>query len=557
MNEKILICVAWPYANGSLHIGQTAGAYIPADIFARYHRAKGNDVLMVSGSDSHGTPVTLTAEDLGISPKEVFQKYHQEFVKNWEELGITFDLFTSTHTKNHQKVAQDIFLKLYEKKLIYKDFMTQPFCEQDQRFLADRYVNGTCPKCNDKNARGDQCDNCGITLDPKDLIDMKCKLCDSTPKLKKTEHFFLKLSNFQDTLLSWLETKDTWKPNVKNFSMSYIKSGLKDRPITRDIEWGIPVPLKNYENKKLYVWFEAVIGYLSASIEWSDNQSSEISWKDFWKSSAKSYYFMGKDNIPFHSIIWPAILMGYDNLNLPHDIPANEYLNIEGSKQSTSRNWAVWLPEYLSLYDPDPLRYAIASNMPENSDSDFSWQEYTRANNDELVATYGNLVNRVMTLTHKNFEGKIPKPGPLDNDSIALLNTCNQKFVEISENIEKCKFRSGLEKAMALAKSANQYLDHKEPWKTIKNDIESTQTTIWTCLSVINCLKVVLYPYLPFSSQQLHKMLGFTDNQESSIKWSWDKNLLPPGIQLEKSAPLFKKLDDSIIETETKKIGKN
>ena len=258
MNEKILICVAWPYANGSLHIGQTAGAYIPADIFARYHRAKGNDVLMVSGSDSHGTPVTLTAEDLGISPKEVFQKYHQEFVKNWEELGITFDLFTSTHTKNHQKVAQDIFLKLYEKKLIYKDFMTQPFCEQDQRFLADRYVNGTCPKCNDKNARGDQCDSCGITLDPKDLIDMKCKLCDSTPKLKKTEHFFLKLSNFQDTLLSWLETKDTWKPNVKNFSMSYIKSGLKDRPITRDIEWGIPVPLKNYENKKLYAVSDAV-----------------------------------------------------------------------------------------------------------------------------------------------------------------------------------------------------------------------------------------------------------------------------------------------------------
>jgi len=557
MNEKILICVAWPYANGSLHIGQTAGAYIPADIFARYNRSKGNKVLMVSGSDSHGTPVTLTAENLGITPEEVFQKYHNEFVKNWEQLGITFDLFTSTHTQNHQNVAQDIFLKLYEKKLIYKDYMIQPFCEQDQRFLADRYVTGTCPKCNDVNARGDQCDNCGITLDPKDLIDMKCKLCDSTPKLTKTEHFFLKLSYFQDTLLSWLETKNDWKPNVKNFSMAYIKSGLKDRPITRDIEWGIPVPLKDYENKKLYVWFEAVIGYLSASIEWSNNQSSEISWEDFWKSSAKSYYFMGKDNIPFHSIIWPAILMGYGNLNLPYDIPANEYLNIEGSKQSTSRNWAVWLPEYLSLYDPDPLRYAVASNMPENSDSDFSWKEYIRANNDELVATYGNLVNRVMILTHKNFEGKIPKPGILDTDSIALLTNCSQKFIEISESIEKCKFRSGLEKAMALAKSANQYLDHKEPWKTIKIDIEATQTTIWTSLSVINCLKVVLYPYLPFSSQQLHKMLGFKENHENSIKWSWDKNLMIPGTNLEQTVPLFKKLDDSIIETETKKIGKN
>ena len=393
MPERILVAVAWPYANGSLHLGQTVGAYLPPDIFARYHRLKGNDVLMVSGSDSHGTPVTLQAENLGIAPEEVYGRYHAEFLDNWKRLGISFDLFTSTHTDNHAAVAQDMFLKLYENGYIYKGAMSQPYCETDGRFLADRYVEGTCPHCGYDGARGDQCDSCGRTLDPHELIGMKCGLCGNPPVIRETEHFFLKLSAFEDRLLEWVRAQDHWKPNVRNFSIGYLEGGLHDRAITRDIEWGVPVPLDGYEGKRIYVWFEAVIGYLSASIEWARNRGEEAKWRDYWQKDCRAYYFMGKDNIPFHTVIWPAMLMGYGGLNLPYDVPANEYLNLEGLKLSTSRNWAVWLPDYLDRYEPDPLRYVLAASMPETSDSDFSWREYVRRNNDELVATYGNLVN--------------------------------------------------------------------------------------------------------------------------------------------------------------------
>ena len=554
MSERILVAVAWPYANGSSHIGHVAGVYIPADIFARYHRLKGNEVLMVSGSDSHGTPVTLEAEKRGVPPEEVFGQYHAEFLDNWKRLGITFDLFTSTHTENHEAVAQDMFLRLHDSGYIYKDVMTQPFCETDGRFLADRYVEGTCPNCGFDAARGDQCDNCGRTLDPQDLINIACGLCGNTPVFRDTEHFFLKLSAFQDQLKEWVAGQDHWRPNVRNFTLGYLKEGLHDRAITRDIDWGITIPLDGYEGKRIYVWFEAVIGYLSASIEWAKSNGDGDTWKSFWQDDCRAYYFMAKDNIPFHTMIWPAMLMGYGGLNLPYDVPANEYLTLEGKPFSTSRNWAVWLPDYLDTYEPDPLRYVLAASMPETSDSDFSWREYVRANNDELVATYGNLVHRVLTMSYRNFDAQVPQAGDLDGASTQLLDDAGLRFQEAGANIEACRFRAALRSAMALAQAANRYLDRKAPWQAIKADKPGAATTLWTGLTVINCLKIALYPFLPFSSQKLHEMLGFHGEVQQQ-GWTWEPDMLKAGQALKEPAPLFAKLDEAIIEHETERIG--
>ena len=554
MSERILVAVAWPYANGSIHMGQVAGAYIPADIFARYHRMAGNDVLMVSGSDSHGTPVTLEAEKRGVPVEEVFGEYHAQFLEDWRRLGISFDLFTSTHTDNHFAVAQEMFLKLRENGYIYLDTTLQPFCETDKRFLADRYVEGKCPHCGFDGARGDQCDNCGRTLDPHQLIDMKCKICGNEPIIRETEHFFIKLSAFEDQLLEWVRGHEEWKPNVRNFSIGFLEGGLHDRAITRDINWGVPVPLEGYDDKRIYVWFEAVIGYLSASKQWSDEIGEPDRWKDFWQRESKSYYFMGKDNIPFHTMIWPAMLMGHGDLNLPHNVPANEYLNLDGKQFSTSRNWAVWLPDYLDRYEPDPLRYVLSATMPETSDSDFSWEEYVRRNNDELVATYGNLVHRVMTMSYRNFDGKVPQPGELDPAALALLAEAAERLGDAGRSIEACRFRAGLESAMTLARSCNVYLDQKAPWKALKTDREDAATTLWVALSVINCLKTALNPYLPFSSEKLHKMLGFEGSAQEQ-GWSWERDTVRPGQALGEPKPLFLKLDDSIVQEETERIG--
>ena len=396
MAERIYIGVAWPYANSPLHLGQIAGAYLPPDIFARYHRTRGDDVLMVSGSDQHGTPITIRAEQEGRLPSEIASKYHQQFLELWLKLGISFDLYTSTGTANHAEVAQDIFLTLLKKGYIYKATVEQPYCSQCRRFLPDRYIEGSCPYCQFDGARGDQCDDCGKPLNASELIGPHCRVCGAAPQFKKTEHFFLKLSAFEDRLLAWVREQRHWRPNVLNFTRRYLEDGLKDRAITRDIDWGVPLPLDGYEGKRLYVWFEAVIGYLSASKEWARKSGDEGKWRLFWQEKAKNYYFLGKDNIPFHTIIWPAMLLGYGGLNLPYDVPANEYLTIEGSKLSSSRNRAVWLSDYLALYDPDPLRYFLSVNMPETGDTAFSWREFVRRNNDELVATYGNLVQRML-----------------------------------------------------------------------------------------------------------------------------------------------------------------
>ncbi len=554
MTERILVAVAWPYANGSIHIGQVAGAYLPADIFARYHRMKGSDVLMVSGSDAHGTPVTLTAEQRGVTPEQVYTEYQAEFLDNWGRLGITFDLFTTTHTENHQQVAQDIFSRLHDKGHIYKSTMEMPYCGTDNRFLADRYVEGECPHCAYDGARGDQCDNCGRTLDPRDLKGITCRICGATPEFSDTEHFFIRLTAFEDTLLEWARKQEHWKSNVKNFTISFLEGGLRDRAITRDIDWGVPLPLDGYDGKRIYVWFEAVIGYLSASIEWAKNRGEPDRWEDFWKSDGRSYYFMGKDNIPFHTIIWPALLLGYGGLNLPYDVPANEYMNLEGFKLSTSRNWAIWLPEYLDRYDPDPLRYVIAAGMPETSDSDFSWREYVRRNNDELVATYGNLVHRVLTMVNRNFDGVAPDPGQLDEASEALLDEARERFAQCSASLEAVRLRLALNTAMGLAQAANRYLEQAAPWRSVREDKAKAGAALWTGLAVIDCLKTLLYPFIPFSSERLHTMLGF-EGRVTEAGWAWDPTATVPGRRISSPEPLFAKLDEAVVESEAQRLG--
>ena len=554
MPENILVCAAWPYANGSIHLGHVAGCYLPADIFARYHRLKGNNVLMVSGSDAHGTPVTITAEANGSTPEEVASSYQEEFLQDWKDLGISFDLFTSTHTDNHFSVSQDIFLKLYEKDFIYKDIMSQPYCEDHQRFLADRYVEGICPHCDSEGARGDQCDACGNTLDPKDLINIRHRDCTYTPVFKDTEHFFLRLSVFEKQLLDWTRKQDHWKPNVKNFTVGFLEGGLKDRAITRDITWGVPVPIPGYESKRIYVWFEAVIGYLSASIEAGDQFGNPNLWIDFWKGNSRSFYFMGKDNIPFHTVIWPAMLLAYEGYNLPYDVPANEYVNMESQKISTSRNWVINLKDAVQRYDPDPIRYTLSAIMPETSDSNFTWEEFVRRNNDELVATFGNLVNRVLSMIHRNFDGQVPKRGNIGNSEIKLNKLAETTLISVSESIESCKFREGLAHCMSLAREVNRYLDEKAPWTAIKSDIDSASTTLNISVNIINCLKTVLHPYLPFSTQALQEMLGLAGEVEKN-DWSWNPQEVPDDHKLGEVKRLFDKLEDSIAEAELSRLS--
>jgi methionyl-tRNA synthetase len=552
MSERILVAVAWPYANGPLHLGHIAGAYLPADIFARYHRAVGNEVLMVSGSDQHGTPIALKAEQEKKTPAEIATFYHQQFLESWQRLGISFDLFTTTGTANHAKVAHDIFLTLLDKGYIYKSTVSQPYCPRCQRFLPDRYIEGTCPYCHFSGTRGDQCDGCGKPLNPAELINPYCRLCAATPQFKDSEHFFFRLSAFQDRLSAWAGEQGQWRPNVYALTQRYLKEGLRDRAITRDIDWGVPVPIDGFSGKRIYVWFEAVIGYLSATKEWAKSRGDEEGWRSFWEEGAKSYYFIGKDNIPFHTLIWPAMLMGYGGLNLPYDVPANEFLTIEGRKLSTSRNWAVWLPDYLSRYEPDPLRYLLSINMPETSDTDFSWREFVRRNNDELVATYGNLAHRVLTFVYHRFNGCIPQPGEFDSHSQALIDKAEDTLNTMAGLLYRCHFREAMRSAMSLAQEANRYLDEKSPWKIIEQDRQASATALYVVLSVLSCLKTALYPFLPFSSQRLHQLLGFDGDVKDD---GWKLHLPLSGRELPSPTPLFVKLEEKLIEEETGRLG--
>lgn len=551
MSERIFIGVAWPYANGPLHLGHIAGAYLPADIFARYHRLKGDKVLMVSGSDQHGAPITIRAEQESTTPQEVVAKYHQQFIDCWKKLGISFDLFTTTGTLNHTQVTHDIFLTLLNKGYIYKDKMLQAYCPKCQRVLPDRYLEGTCPYCGFTKARGDECDACGKPLNSWELKDLRCYLCSTPPRFESSEHFFLRLSSFQDKLTAWIKEQAHWRHNVLSTTWKFLGEGLKDRAITRDLDWGVVVPQSGFERKRIYVWFEAVIGYLSASKEWAKLQGDDTAWQAFWQDDAKSFYFIGKDNIFFHTLVWPAMLMGYDSLNLPYDVPANEFLTIEGKKLSTSRGWAIWLHEYLERYEPDPLRYTLAANMPEGGDSDFSWHEFLRRNNNELVATYGNLAHRVLTFAYRNFDRAVPAPGELDERSQGLLHGAEVTLDTVDKLLYRCEFKGAVKEAMSLAQEANRYLDEQAPWKTIKTERETSAKSVYTALSVLAALKTVFYPFLPFSSEKLHSFLGF----DGSVKEAgWKVQFLPPGQKLRQPQPLFVKLDEDIVAKESSRL---
>jgi methionyl-tRNA synthetase len=588
MTETIHVSVAWPYANGDLHVGHLAGAYLPADIFARYHRLKGNRVLMVSGSDSHGTPITVEADKRGQTPREVFEHYHHRFLETQRAIGISYDLFTHTDTENHHRVAQDIFLSLYNQEYLYRETQRQLYSESEGRFLPDRYVEGTCPICGYKEARGDQCDNCGNLLDALDLIDPRSKTDGSTPVARETEHFFFDLPAFSDQLLAYLDGyKARWRPNVYTFAHNFIEGGLKGRAVTRDVEWGIPVPLPGWEDKRLYVWFEAVMGYLTASIEWSKNTGQPEAWKDWWYDpQSKIYNFIGKDNIPFHTVIWQAELLGvrrlYEDdeskqLNLPYDVPANEFMNIEGAQFSKSRNWAVWLPDILERYDPDAIRFYVAAAMPESRDSDFSWSEFVRRNNDELVAAWGNLANRVLSFAYRHFEGQVPDPGELGPLDRELLVRVDAGFETVGNLLEEVKLRAALQETLALAREVNSYLDHAPWFGVIKEDPRTAGRTVYTALRAIDSLKLLFAPFLPFSSERLHRMLGydqpiFGEQRIETFKESershealtyhagdasgqWKPSELTPGQKLSEPEPLYRKLEEEVVDQERARLG--
>lgn len=550
MNEHILVCVAWPYAKSSTHVGQIVGAYLPADTFARYHRLAGNNVLMVSGSDEHGTPILVDAERQGITPREFVANFHGQIRDIWQRLGISWDLYTETGTENHYRITQDFFLTLYDKGYIFKDTMLSPYCPTDRRFLPDRYVEGTCPHCGYTSARGDQCDNCGRVLDPVDLITPRCRLCgskDSTLEIRSTDHFFLDLPKLQEPLLAWLsEGKEHWRGNVMAFTMNWLKEGLHPRAITRDLDWGVPIPLEGYEDKRIYVWFDAVIGYYSASVEWAAKQGDPEAWKPWWvpgltEPPVKSYYFIGKDNIPFHAIIWPAMLLGYGNRNLPYDVPANEFMTMSGAKASSSRGNVIWTRDVLDKYHPDTLRYYLSITAPEGRDTDFTYDEMIRRNNDELVATYGNAVHRTLSFLQSKFGGVVPQPQALREADREILAEVDGGFSVVGHNIANCHFKDGLIAAMAVARAANRYLDEQAPWKQIKVDREAAGTSIYVMLQVISGLHVLFSPYLPFSSQQLHHLLGF-EGEVSAGRWHASE--VPADTKLPIPTPLFPKLEE-------------
>ncbi|HEX7099886.1 MAG TPA: methionine--tRNA ligase [Acidimicrobiia bacterium] len=543
----ILVAVAWPYAQGPLHLGHIAGAYLPPDIFARYHRIAGNEVLMVSGSDVHGTPITVKADQEGVTPQEIVDRYHPEFLDYWDRLGISFDLFTTTGTEIHFRVAQEFFLRLLENGHLYRKVTEQFYDEERGQFLPDRYIEGTCPHCGYPHARGDQCDNCGRTLDPSDLIDPRSKLTGSTPVLRETEHYYWRLSAFQRQLEEWLSTREGWRPHVINFALGMVREGLHDRAFTRDLDWGIPIPVDDIgDGKSIYVWWEAVMGYYSAPQEWAERQGDPDAWKAWWTNpDAESYYFVGKDNIPFHAVYWPALLMGHGGLNLPTNVPANQYVTFGGRKASKSMGVGRPLSWYLDRLEPDALRFALASVLPEQNDTDLFDDEIVRRVNEELVSTWGNLVNRTLSLTSRNFGGAVPEPGDLTEEDKKLLEAVDSALEDEAAHIEAVELRAGLRSALGAAGEVNAYLNATEPWKLVKEDPERAATVLWTAVQAVAGVRVAFSPYLPFSTEALGEMLGIGPVNE------WSRPTVPAGTQLGEIRPLFTKLDDDALADES------
>ena len=549
---KVLVCVAWPYASGPRHLGHACSTFIPADVFARYHRMKGDEVLMVGGSDMHGTPTTVRADEEGVTAREVAERYHALHAKNIEQLGVRYDLYWNTAAEDHKKWVQEIFLALKDKGHIYEAAMTSPYCTKGGHFLPDRYVEGTCPNCGFERARGDQCDNCGHLWDPFELRNPRCRIHGTAPIRKKTKHFFFRLSAFEEPLRTWMaQDKEHWRTHVLTFSRSWLQEGLKDRPVTRDLDWGIEVPVPGYKSKRIYVWFEAVMGYFTATKEWFKLHGNPDGWKDFWYDpEAKHYYFIGKDNIVFHTIMWPAILMGLDpKLDLPTDIPATQYLNISSERMSTGHGRGVWLSDLLARFDPDQIRYYALVTMPESKDTDFTWEDFAQRNNSELLAVYGNFVHRALTFADKNFNHEIPGAVFLDGTDKAMLRAIEEQWKKVGQNVEYVHFKDAIREAIQLARLGNQYFDQKAPWDLVKRDRAACATALHVSLRVARSLALVLAPFLPFSSQRLWGALGY-DSSVHDQPWEAALEDAPTGQRLRVGRPLFAKIELEPSESE-------
>ena len=548
-----------PYTNGPIHIGHLAGVYIPADIFVRYHREKKNDVLFICGSDEHGVAITIKAKKEKTTPREIIDKYHKIIKESFTKLGISFDNYSRTSKKIHHETASEFFKSLYDQNKLIEKTSDQLYDNEEKQFLADRYVTGECPKCYNKNAYGDQCEKCGSTLSPEELINPKSTISGSKPIIKKTKHWFLPLDRYEKFISSWIEKKDKvkWKSNVIGQVKSWVENGLQPRAITRDLKWGIPVPLNGIKDKVLYVWFDAPIGYISSTKEWAELNNKD--WKPYWlDENTELIHFIGKDNIVFHCIIFPIILKEMGNYILPKNVPANEFLNLEGEKISTSKNWAVWLPEFLKDFknDTDILRYVLISNMPETKDSDFSWKDFQSKNNNELVSILGNFINRVFVLINKNYEGNVPKMHLLTSYDKNIISKIKTFPVIIGNLIENYKFREALKEMMNISRIGNKYLADEEPWKLFTSDPMRASTIMFISIQITCLISVLSRPFMPNFSIKLSNMLNFKFNLNWDLlsdKYPYLKN----GHKINKSELIFSKIEDSFINEQIEKLKKN
>lgn len=555
MSKRFTITAALPYTNGPIHIGHLAGVYIPADIYARYQRQIGNDVAFICGSDEHGVPITIKAKKEGVTPQDIVDKYHAIIKTSFEEFGISFDNYSRTSAQIHHQTASDFFKTLYDKNEFVEEVTEQLYDAEAKQFLADRFVIGTCPKCGNEESYGDQCEACGTSHNATDLINPKSAITGNTPILKETKHWFLPLDKHESFLKEWILKghKKDWKPNVYGQVKSWIDDGLRPRAVTRDLDWGIPVPVDGGEGKVLYVWFDAPIGYISSTKEWAERNGKD--WEPYWKDEdTKMLHFIGKDNIVFHCIIFPAMLKAEGSYILPENVPANEFLNLEGQKLSTSKNWAVWLPEYLKEFpnQQDVLRYALNANAPETKDNDFTWKDFQARNNNELVAIFGNFINRVVVLTNKYFDGIVPTPNAFSEVDEATLTAVKAYPAVIASAIERYRFREGGQELMNLARLGNKYLADEEPWKVIKTDADRVNTIMYVALQIASALATLSEPFLPFTSDRLKQMLNYDDNSWQDI--SSKSVLLPATHQINKATLLFSKIEDKTIQEQLDKL---
>jgi methionyl-tRNA synthetase len=547
--SKIFITCALPYANGPIHLGHLRSTYVPADIYARYQRMNGVDVLFVCATDEHGTPIAVRAEEEGKSPQEVTGRYYKMIKGDLESCHISFDYFSRTTDPVHNQISQNFFLKLYENGYIYEKEIKQLYCRDCQRFLPDRYVEGLCPYCNGESARGDHCEACGRHLEPIQLVDPSCLICRSEPEVRESKQYFFKLSYFQDDLKKWIEENGDLPPNVKNYALQWIKEGLKDWILTRDMEWGIPVPLKEAEGKIIYVWGEAFLGYISSAVQWA--RVNNKSWMEYWDD--KTIHFIGKDIIYHHTIFWPALLMGY-GCTLPENIIAGEYLSLEGRKMSTSKNWVIWISDFLENFESDTLRYYLTINAPLTRDTDFSWDDFQRRVNDELADVLGNFLHRTFSFTNRYFDGKIPEPSSFDEYDSEVTRRINSTINNVSEYIENFKFRDGLIEIIKLAKFGNKYFNDKEPWQTVKKDKKKAETSLYLCNQLSKAIALLLRPYMPIKVQKIMKIMNL---KKQNSEWHDAGEFIPPNHQINKAKPLFSKIDDNVIKKQKEILYKN